>query len=95
MLRPVCIKCHRFFRPKQNGFAFIEGMRDSYETQPGIEHDAHWRDYRLWHGDLYECHGCGTQIITGIGREPLAEHYQEDFADHVKSWRATFRVDDQ
>lgn len=93
-LKPICLKCARFYRPKQNGLYFREGMPDHPDAKPGIEHDAQWSDYKLWSGDLWICPGCGHLLIEGVGREPISEYYQPDFADWVKRTNATFRVND-
>lgn len=80
-MKPVCKPCQRFFRPKKNGFAFVEAMPTSgpLPAKPGTEEPERWEPYKLWMGDLWECKGCGTEIIVGVGREPISEHYLDDF----------------
>lgn len=63
----VCVSCGAFMRVKKNGVTVEEQTEDS---QP----------YKLWDADLYACPQCGTEVITGFGREPLAEHYQPTYA---------------
>lgn len=96
-LKPICVKCHRFYRPKKNGFCFIEGM-PSFEhegfIEPGIENDAQWVDYKLWRGDLWECKGCGHLLIEGVAAQPMSEHYKPEFREFVEATNATFRVND-
>ena len=84
-MKPICISCKLFYRPEKNGYSFIEGAP--------LDGDQ-WGPYKLWQGDLWECRGCGNQIIVSVGREPIAEHYEESFADKVAKYGATFRVDD-
>ena len=97
-LKPICVRCARFYRVKQNGVYFREGMPIShpadYRVEPGYENDEQWEDYKLWSGDLWECQGCGHLLIEGVGAKPLSEHYQPAFADWCKRMDATFRVND-
>jgi hypothetical protein len=93
-MKPICVKCHRFFRPKKNGFYFTEGMPES-GAQAGTAEPKKWKPYKLWVGDLWECHGCGATIISGTGQTAIAEHYQHDFADMVeRSDGKQFQVND-
>lgn len=82
---------------KKSGFYFIEGMpgptlNEAGErvppAKPGNEEPERWEPYKLWTGDLWECQGCGARILSGFGREPIAEHYQPDFAQHVANLNA-------
>lgn len=68
---------------KEAGFYFTEGM-----PVPGVRravsgnaHPEQWTPYKVWAGDLWECEGCGAQIVSGFGRAPITEHYQPDFKD--------------
>ena len=94
MPKPVCVPCQRFFRPKQNGFAWVEGMPIENEALPGTLEPEKWQPYKLWNSDLYECQGCGAQIIAGHGRDPVAEHYEDHFASYVVEFGATLQVND-
>lgn len=82
-MKPVCVPCQRFFRVKKNGFYFIEGMPKHNGALPGLQDVAAWQPYKLWVGDLWECEGCHATILSGFGREPIAEHYQPDFAERA------------
>lgn len=55
---------------------------------------AGWESYKLWVGDLWECRGCGHLLISGVAREPLAEHYQPGYAERVVREGVLIRVDD-
>ena len=96
MLKPICVKCRRFYRMQRAGFYFTEGMpKDgTHRPQSGAEHDAEWQDYKLWCGDLWVCQGCGHQLISGTGRQPVREHYHDDFADAKERVGAKVRVND-
>ena len=94
MPKPVCVKCHRFFKPKQCGVRIIEGMPMGQATRPGLDHDHLWKDYKLWSCDLYECAGCGTEIFVGFANQPIREHYMPDFAEEKNRLGASFRVND-
>lgn len=92
-MKPICVACSRFYRPEKTGYYFLEGMpgpvpsgddSDNLRTAvPGLSEAAHWSPYKLWCGDLWRCPGCGHQIISGVGREPVAEHYEKDFAEQT------------
>ena len=85
MPKPICVACRLFFKPKKNAIAVEEGMPRG---------DGTWAPYKLWEADLWECHGCGAQLVTGYGRQPIAEHYQPDYAEKVAGRAPLFRVDD-
>jgi hypothetical protein len=94
MPKPVCPNCQCFYRPKTNGFAFIEGMPNGTGVPRGKREPENWRPYKLWNGDLWECPDCGAQVIVGCGLQPVAEHYQDHFAQAVSDWGATLQVND-
>lgn len=78
MPKPVCVKCQRFFRPKRNGIGVLENMPATNGAVPGFEAPEQWRPYKLWDADLYECKGCGAEIVVGFGHVPMAEHFQTE-----------------
>lgn len=78
-MKPICAKCQMFFYPKKTGTAFVENM-------------AGRKPYKLWMGDLWECRGCGSQVISGVGQRPIAEHFEDDFAHQVKCLDATLAI---
>jgi len=86
-MKPVCVPCKLFYQPKKNGTYFEEGM-------PVNEHPPTWSSYKLWVGDLWECAGCGAQIIVGVATEPVAEHYQPKYKSLVAKTNPLLRVDD-
>jgi hypothetical protein len=81
-MRPVCVPCGRIMVVKKNGFAFIETMRVAEEQHP----------YKLWVGDLMECQSCGAEVISGVGDNPIAEHYQSSFVSLVAEFSAKLEV---
>jgi hypothetical protein len=85
-MKPVCVPCQRFFRCEKNGFYFIEGMPIAGVSHPapGTSEPASWTPYKIWAGDLWRCEGCGTTILSGFGRAPVAEHYEPTFAERVQ-----------
>jgi hypothetical protein len=96
-VKPVCVTCQRFFQCIKTGYYFIEAMPapgSPRRPEPGTAHPEHWQPYKLWVSDLWTCEGCGAQILSGFGREPLAEHYQPDFADMAARVNATLQVND-
>lgn len=92
-MKPICVPCQRFYRPKENDFAFVEGM-PTHGAKPGHEEADKWRPYKLWLGDLWECKGCGAQIVVGTGQQPVSEHYKPDFASRVENFGAKLQVND-
>lgn len=87
-MKPICVPCQRFFRPKKNGFYFIEAMPVAGQPSPGTAEPERWTPYKVWSGDLWECEGCGTQVVVGVGREPLTEHYHTNFKELVERFNA-------
>lgn len=79
----VCVPCGVFFKVEKNGVSFVEGFGDGQR-----------RPYKLWMGDRYECPRCGTQVIAGLGLNPVAEHYQKEFADWQARLQPSLFVDD-
>ena len=79
-MKPVCKKCGLFFRAKKNGFFFVEGM----PVGGGV-----WKPYKIWLGDLWGCQGCGAEIVIGVGREPISEHYQPGFSEMLDQSKAS------
>lgn len=77
-MRPICIKCGKFFKVKKIGLFFEEGM-------PGVDElkkfPEEWKSYKLWRGDIFECKGCGFEIIGGIASQPASEHYMGDYKE--------------
>lgn len=95
ILKPVCVPCRRFFRPKQNGFWLTEGMPNGKypgHTPPGKDHDELWQPYKLWVGDKWECQGCGAEIVVGVIAGPISEHYMPNFPELNK--RSQLQVND-
>ena len=62
----LCVSCGRFMRPKKNAVT-VEELTERGES------------YKLWDADLYSCPDCGTEIIIGFGKHPMAEHYQPNY----------------
>ena len=86
MLKPICVKCQRFYRPHFNGRWFVEAMPKPGVVQAvkGSTHPEQWQPYKVWLGDEWQCQGCGHLIIVGTGLAPASEHYQEDFSKAVR-----------
>lgn len=96
-MKPICVKCQRFYRPKRNGVKFIEMMPKDGAARPtkaGTEEPESWQPYKLWVGDLWECRGCGHLSIHGVGFGPLAERHQEHFAKECAAGNVVVLVND-
>lgn len=95
MLKPICVKCHRFFRPKKTGYYFIEGMPVGTDVKPGNAEPDKWIPYKIWCGDLWECQGCGATIISGSGIRSVRDQHHDDFKEMMISLGARqFQVND-
>jgi hypothetical protein len=64
------------------------------DAPPGTSHPERWKPYKLWNSDMWECEGCGTQIVVGHGHSPISEHYMPDFAERVATFHAELQVND-
>lgn len=86
ILKPVCVKCQRFYKPHRNGRLFVEAMpKPGLDGPPesGTAHPENWQPYKVWCGDEWICHGCGSLIIVGTGFGPVKERHHEGFDEAV------------
>jgi hypothetical protein len=93
-LKPICVKCQRFYRPKTNGIYFIEGMPKGKEAPPGNKYPELWQPYKIWLGDLWECQGCGHELISGVGTNPISERYHEYWEEARETIKIHMQVND-
>lgn len=97
MPKPVCVKCKKFYRMKRSGLQWTEGM-PLMSQNPGSSPStdkfevAGWTGYKVWMSDLWECQGCGGQILCGHGASPVVERHHAGF--EAESDKSVFRVDD-
>ncbi len=42
--------------------------------------------YQAWAGDKYTCPECGHEVVTGFGRKPFAEHFEDTFESRMKGY---------
>lgn len=100
MPKPVCVKCHCFYRPKKNGFFITEAMPKYSPGAPnenirGLRAPEAWEPYKLWVGDKWQCPDCGHEIVVGFASNPVSEHYLPDFDEKAKLYNPNdFRVND-
>lgn len=80
-MKPICVPCCRFYRPKKTGYFFTEGMPADGERRPkpGKAEPEKWQPYKIWSGDLWECPDCKVAIVVGVGLMPVAERHHDDF----------------
>lgn len=78
-LDPICAKCGRFLTCEKNGVIFEQLQSDG-------------TPYKLWSGDRWACHGCGAELIVGVGQGPIAEHYQRDYQEKAERFGVELRV---
>lgn len=86
-MKPICVKCQRFYRPKKNGYRFIEGMPIPSDAKLGTSEPEKWKPYKVWIGDLWECLGCGHETIAGVGFHPLSVQHCPNFESCIKTAR--------
>lgn len=87
MPKPICVPCRRFFRPHRNGRTFVEAKpKGGGMAPPGLEAPEAWEPYKLWMGDLWRCPGCGSEIIVGVGLEPISQDFHPDFEKQIEGW---------
>lgn len=80
-MKPICVTCRRFYRPHHTGKQFVEGMPvpGTKLPEPGRARPEQWQPYKLWRGDEWKCHGCGSLIIVGTGYAPTRERHEPEF----------------
>lgn len=95
MLKPVCIRCHTFFKIKKSGLTIIEGMPWGSGAAPrGLNAPDRWRPYKLWKVDLWSCQSCGFEIYYGSGMKAFRLQHEDDFKEQIELNNATFQVND-
>jgi hypothetical protein len=93
-VKPICVPCQRFYRPKKNGFTFMEMMPVIDGALPGVLEPEKWKPYKLWRGDLYECQGCGHETVAGVASKPSSEHYMPGFGELAELLDADLKIND-
>jgi hypothetical protein len=68
--------------------------RGGHSHPPGTAAPEMWEPYKLWMGDLWECRGCGHELIVGSGYQPISEDYWPDFLQQIESWGAKITIND-
>ena len=72
IMKPICLNCGLFYRAHRNGAYFTESMKDG---------KGGWKPYKIWAGDIWKCKGCGSEIISGFGRNPIRIQHEDDFEE--------------
>lgn len=88
MPKPVCVRCRRFYKIKQNGKYFTEAMPIRKGAAPGLAEPESWQPYKVWAADLWECLGCGSQILSGFGAAPVLEQHHANFTREQRRFGA-------
>lgn len=65
MKAPVCVKCRVVMRIKKTG-ADVEMMFGGEDSAKG---------YQIWSADIFSCQTCGSEVLSGFGPKPVADHY--------------------
>jgi len=77
-MRMMCVKCGKELKIKKNEI-IVEELVDTHSC-------------RIWEADLWECPRCGTEIITGFGLAPIAEHFQDGYQKILAREKERVRV---
>jgi hypothetical protein len=93
-MRPACIKCQRFLKPKKNGAGVLECIPGPGSPPAGTAGEGAWRPYKFWMADIWECRGCGLEVAAGSGAMPLSEHHQERFPNDQKVHGVYAKIND-
>jgi hypothetical protein len=80
MPKPVCVNCKRFYKIRKSGFYWVEMRPTGFDL---------WVPYKIWSSDLWECPGCGAQILSGHGIQPVAIEHMTGFKDLLEKLKAT------
>ena len=64
---------------------------EAFKNDVYLDETAQFGHYKLWVGDLYKCPGCGVEIVSGLGKAPIAEHYEERFEQIMEEIKANNR----
>ena len=64
--RPVCVPCAREMRCKKNDYLVSDREPACY----------------VWAGDMFECEGCGHQVVVGWAKEPVRWGHEDGFAEY-------------
>ena len=91
-MKPVCVPCERFMRPKRNGYYFVEGMPNGSPHLIG-KGATGWKPYKIWCGDLWHCPTCGTETVVGVGSEPITVQHQSNFKEWLSKVTGVFVKD--
>jgi hypothetical protein len=68
MPRPVCIPCKREMKSLKVGeVVLLNAGRMTMRTGYKVEQVP----YQAYHGDSFECEGCGAQIVTRYAEQPF------------------------
>lgn len=84
-MKPICVKCQRFYRPKRNGVRFVENMPTILRAAPGTTNPENWTPYKVWQADLWECKGCHHELICGAGACPIAIDHEQNFQQALET----------
>jgi len=57
--------------------------RGGVQVPQGTEAPEMWEPYKVWNGDLWECKGCGNQIVVGNCIQSV-DDYMMDFRHALK-----------
>jgi len=69
MPRPICVACQVEMRCIKNDFYAVLMANEPPEP------------YQIWASDKWACPKCGIEILTGFAQKPVAESWQEAFAN--------------
>ena len=76
-MKPICTRCFVEMYVDKIGIVVVEMAKSG--------------PYRLWHGDLFRCRGCCTQIAANFGEKPMYE-IEATFEDTISRAKAADNI---
>jgi hypothetical protein len=89
-MKPICVNCQRFYRPRKNGVYFVEMAPKHPGAAAGRKAPHAWRPYKVWCGDLWLCPDCGHELIIGVPTVAVSEQFKPDFQDTIANREANW-----
>ena len=69
-MKPICVNCQRFYRPKKNGVFFIESMPTVSGAPAGKTAPESWKPYKLWSVIFGNVMGADTRLSLASDASP-------------------------
>ena len=81
MPNPICIQCSLEMKPIRNSFKAI--------SLNILDFEPYQEPYQVQSGDKFKCPKCEIEIVTSFPKQPLFEHFENDFDKNIESIKKT------